>query len=252
MIVAGNWKMNMGFQQAIDFLSRFNQLTDKEKDREHFIFFPPASLSALFQKENFYWGGQNVYHQAEGAFTGETSAKTLKEMGAGFCLLGHSERRWTFGETDAEVEKKFSLLQELALIPVLCVGENLADRFDKQKTLKIQLSWIKNYKKYDKLPWKSDHLPPAFQDIPLIIAYEPIWSIGTGDTPSAQEIDETAQYIKEYLSLSSIRMFYGGSVHKNIAKDFSSCSSIDGFLVGGASLDPDHFYSIYQQSRQKS
>ncbi len=249
MIVAGNWKMRMGFQQAIQFLGAFKKLTDKSGQWENFIFFPPACLSLLFQKESFYWGGQNVYHQPEGAWTGETSALTLKEMGASFCLLGHSERRYVFGESDAEVEKKFQLLQELALIPVLCVGENLADRSNKAKILRQQLSWIKNDEKYKSLPWKSEQIPTAFKNIPLIVAYEPLWSIGSGDTPSAQEANETAQFIKEYLPLPSIKVFYGGSVNKDAAKKISNCSFIDGFLVGGASLNPESLYSVYQESR---
>ena len=247
MIIAANWKMNMGFHSAIKFLSRFNNLINKNQDLKNFIFFPPASLSALFQKESFYWGGQNIHYKTEGAFTGETSANTLKEMGANFCLLGHSERRYIFGESDVEIEQKFSLLQELALVPVLCIGESLSHRFEKEKVLKTQLSWIKNYEKYQNLPWKSDLLPSPFQKIPLIIAYEPVWSIGTGDIPSVKEVNEIAHFIKEYLPFSEIKVFYGGSVDQKIAKDFSGCSLIDGFLIGGTSLNPDHLYSIYQQ-----
>ena len=250
MIIAGNWKMNMGFQQGLNFLSRFNGLLDKQKERENFIFFPPACLSLLFQKENFYWGGQNVHHKPEGAWTGETSASVLKEMGAAFCLLGHSERRYTFGESDVDVERKFHLLQDTALIPVLCIGESLSDRFEKQKILQKQLVWIKNYEKYKKLPWKPELLPPAFQNISLIAAYEPLWSLGTGDTPSLEEISETAQFIKEYLPSHSVKVFYGGSVDQKNTAEFSACSFIDGFLLGGASLDPDRFYNIYQESRR--
>ena len=250
MVIAGNWKMNMGFQQGLKFLSRFNSLIDRQKELENFIFFPPASLSLLFQKEDFYWGGQNVHHKVEGAWTGETSASVLKEMGAGFCLLGHSERRYTFGESDVDVEKKFHLLQDVALIPVLCIGESLANRFEKRKILRKQLLWIKNYEKYKKLPWKPDQAPLAFKDISLIVAYEPLWSIGTGDTPSLEEISETAQFIKAYLSAHSVKVFYGGSVDKKNIGGFSGCSFIDGFLLGGASLDPDQFYNIYQESRK--
>ena len=251
MIVAGNWKMKMGFQQALQFLSRFNKLVDKKRELEKFIFFPPASLSLLFQKESFYWGGQNVHHQAEGAWTGETSAKTLKEMGASFCLLGHSERRYTFGESDVEIEKKFSLLQKQALIPVLCVGESLPDRFDKKNFLSRQVSWLKNHKKYQGAsPCPANKLAPAFKNIPFIVAYEPVWSIGTGDTASAQEVDETAQFIKEELSLPQLKIFYGGSLDSKTVKRFTACAFIDGFLLGGASLDPDQFYNIYQQTRK--
>lgn len=247
MILAGNWKMKMGFQQAQDFFTHFKKLVGEKGDLENFLFFPPASLSLLFQKEAFYWGGQNVYHQLEGAFTGETSARVLKEMGAGFCLIGHSERRWVFGESEVDIEKKFHLLQELGLIPVLCVGEAQSDRSNKKKVLGQQLSWIKNYTKYEKLPWKPELLPPAFKEIPFIIAYEPVWSIGTGDLPSIEEIEETARWIKDCLSAFQFPVFYGGSVDKDSAKDFSDSSSLDGLLVGGASLDPDHFYAIYQK-----
>ena len=246
MIFAGNWKMNMGFNQALQFLSEFNQLVDKKTELEKFIFFPPAYLSALFQKESFYWGGQNVYYKTEGAWTGEVSAKVLKEMGAHFCLVGHSERRYIFGETEVEIEKKFSVLQEQALIPILCVGESLSDRFDKNKILVKQLSWIKNYGKYeDKMPFHPERLPAPFKDIPLIVAYEPLWSIGTGDTPSSQEVNETARFIKDYLP--SVRVFYGGSLDPQNIKSFSSCSFVDGFLVGGASIQPQSFYDMYQK-----
>ena len=251
MIIAANWKMNIGFQQAQDFLSQFTDLIDEKQDLENFIFFPPACLSLLFQKESFYWGGQNIHYKTEGAWTGETSAKTLKEMGASFCLLGHSERRYIFGESEIEIEKKFHLLQDLALIPVLCVGESLSARFEKERLLKNQLSWIKNYEKYQNLPYQPDLLPSAFKKTPLIIAYEPLWSIGTGDTPSAKEINETAQFIKEYLSFPSVKVFYGGSVDKENAQNLSSCSFIDGFLIGGASLNPDKLYSIYQQVKKE-
>ena len=249
MIIAGNWKMKMGFQQALQFLSRFNKLVDKKRELEKFILFPPASLSLLFQKESFYWGGQNVHHQAEGAWTGETSAKTLKEMGAHFCLLGHSERRYSFGESEAEIEKKFALLQKQALIPLLCVGESLSDRFDKKIFLKKQLSWVKNHKRLLQKapPWKMDKIAPIFQNTPFIVAYEPVWSIGTGQTPSAQEADETAQFIKEELFLPHLKVFYGGSLDSQTAEKFKTCSFIDGFLLGGASLDPDQFYNIYRQ-----
>ena len=252
MIVAANWKMNMGLNSATKFLLRFKNLTKKEEDIKNFIFFPPASLSFLFQREAFFWGGQNIYHKTKGAFTGESSGKTLKEMGASFCLLGHSERRYIFGESNTEIEKKFQILQELALIPVLCIGENLKARFDKKKPLKNQLSWLKNPKKYKNLPWKTKALPKVFKKTPLIIAYEPIWSIGTGDSPSSQETEETAQFIKEYLALPSLKVFYGGSLDKKSVKKFLKCSFIDGFLLGGASLNPNHFYDIYQQVKSIS
>ena len=239
--------MNMGYHSALEFLNHFKTLVSKKQEEGNFIFFPPLCLSALFQTEKFYWGGQNISHKSEGALTGETSAKTLKEMGANFCLLGHSERRYVFGESDADIEKKFQISQELALIPVLCIGENLKDRFDKEPALRRQVSWIKNYNKYQNLPWKAESLPSAFHKIPFIIAYEPLWAIGSGDLPSCEEIDEAARFIKEYLSYPFLKVFYGGSVSESTARNFSKCLSLDGLLVGGASLNPNQLYNIYQK-----
>jgi len=244
MIVAANWKMNIGFQKATDFIYQFKNQIDIKKDKDNFIFFPPVCLAGLFQTEIFHWGGQNVYHQTQGAFTGETSAQTLKEMGAQFCLLGHNERRSLFGESDAEIEKKFSILMDTALMPLLCIGETKSHRFNKQKILKNQMSWIK---KYDKVPQEPNKLPQTFQDTPFIVAYEPVWSIGTGKTPPTQEIDETAQFIKEYLTPAQVKVFYGGSVDSTNLKNFLYLKSIDGFLIGGASLDPKELYTLYQK-----
>ena len=234
MIISANWKMNMGLKQALDFLSQFKKLLKSEKEREQFLFFPPTCLSFLFQKENLYWGGQNISYKTGGALTGETSAQTLKELGAGFCLVGHSERRYIFGESDFDIEKKFHILQELALIPLLCIGENLDKRLEKEKFLKRQLSWIKTYEKYQNLPWQSEELPPTFRSIPFIIAYEPLWSIGSGETPSSEEVNETSQFIKEYLPFPSAKVFYGGSLDQKTVKKFRNCPLIDGFLIGGS------------------
>ena len=243
MIIAGNWKMNMGYQQSLSFLLNFKKLIKKE-DIDKFIFFPPAGLALLFEKEKFYWGAQNVYQRAEGAFTGENSIRTFKEMGAGFCLLGHSERRYVFGETDVEIEKKFFLLQEQAVIPVLCIGEALSERFQKDKVLLRKLSWIKQYNKYENLPFHPDKLPSSFNNISLIVAYEPVWSIGAGDTPSMSEIEEVVSLIKEYLP--KVKVFYGGGVSAGNVLNLS-CNNLDGFLIGSASLDPHSFYQIYKQ-----
>ena len=247
MIIVANWKMKLGFQESKNFLVQFKSLIAQQPDLEDLIFLPPSCLSMLFQEENFYWGGQNVYSQEEGAFTGETSAKVLKEMGAHFCLLGHSERRHIFGESDAEIEKKFHLLQSLDLIPIVCVGESLDQHSEKEKVLKQQLSWIQKNEKYRSLPWRPEKHPLSFQKIPFLIAYEPLWSIGTGKRPSQEEIHETAQFIKEELSFPELKILYGGSVDEKFAKGFLDSSFVDGFLVGGASLNPKTLYTIYQQ-----
>lgn len=245
MLIGANWKMKMGYQKALSFLSEFKSLIQPE-DMEHFVFFPPAGLSLLFQEESLYWGPQNIYQQKEGAFTGENSAGLFKEMGARFCLIGHSERRFLFGETDSEIEKKFSLLQESSLIPVLCIGEALSERSEKEKHLIKKLSWIKQYTKYDKLPFHPDLLPTPFRKISLFIAYEPLWSIGTGETPSSNEIGEVVALIKDYLP--QVKVLYGGSVDSKNASSLAS-NKLDGFLVGGASLNPQSLYDIYKQTQ---
>ena len=196
MIYIANWKMNMGYKEAQDFLFKFKNYL-KENENEKFVFLPPAFLSGLFQKENFYWGAQNIYSKEKGSFTGENSAEVLQEIGAQFCLLGHSERRYTFGETDIDIEKKFDLAQQKNLIPILCVGELSHEKGDKESVFRRQLSWIRTYAKYQNLPWKPDARPKPFKTLPFIIAYEPVWAIGAGETPSPEEINESHQFIKK-------------------------------------------------------
>ena len=285
----------MGFGQAQQFLSRFKQLVENKPVKQSFVFFPPMGLAGLFQKEDFLWGGQNAHDSPKGAWTGENSALLLKEMGADFCLVGHSERRLCFKESDQDAEKKFRLLYDTGLIPVLCVGEGLEDRAQKQRILKRQLLFLK--KSYqEKAPppaltnserGRSEAAGAANQKTPLeakhprksalsaiepskeakkphkeskplprpgfIVAYEPVWAIGSGKTPSVQEIEESAGFIKEYAGLPDLRALYGGSVNKALAKEFSKkATAIDGFLIGGASLDPDSLYEIYLLSCQKA
>ncbi|MBC6415407.1 MAG: triosephosphate isomerase [Bdellovibrionales bacterium] len=235
--------MNMGYQQALSFLLEFNKLVKKE-DKDSFIFFPPAPLSLIFEKEKFYWGSQNIYQKIKGALTGENSVQLFKEMGATFCLLGHSERRYIFGETDVDIEKKFSLVQEQALIPVLCIGESLSERFQKNKVLIKKLSWIKQYNKYEKLPFHPEKLPPDFKDLSFIVAYEPLWSIGTGEIPSVSELEDVISLIKE--DFPTVKVFYGGSVSLENALSLS-CDKLDGFLIGSESVNPHSFYGIYKQ-----
>ena len=243
MVIAANWKMNIGWQKAQEFLAEFNSLVKKE-ERGHFVFFPPASLSGLFQKESFYWGGQNIHHSARGAWTGENSAQTFKEMGADFCLLGHSERR-SLGETDREVESKFYLALKLALKPFLCIGESANQISHKESFLKKQICWIKNQKEYSSLCEKPS---AGLKHCPFVIAYEPLWAIGSGHSPSCKEIDKTTCFIKEYLAIPSVLVFYGGSVNEILAKEISSSSYLDGLLLGSASLNPQTLYSIYKKT----
>ena len=244
MIYVANWKMNRGFKEAQNFLMEFK---NKIPNQDSFVFLPPALLSGLFQKENLHWGAQNVFLKSKGAFTGENSASVLKEMGAQFCLVGHSERRYSFGETDTEIQRKFDLIHQHQLIPILCIGELIPEKTERDSALKKQLSWLKTYEKYQKLSTDSGR-PEAFKKIPFIVAYEPVWAIGTGKTPDPFEVNETHHKIKEYLQIQNVPVFYGGSVNSENAQAFSQQKHVDGFLLGGASLDLEELNKVYERS----
>ena len=248
MIIMANWKMNGGLKQRAEYFSSFKKLLKSEKEQRSFVFFPPAALAAPFSEEPFFWGVQNFHFKIKGAYTGENSLEIFKELGAQFCLLGHSERRYIFGESDSDIEKKFHLAQDLGFIPVLCVGEGTQERDKKDQLLKKQLGFLRTYEKYKNLPWNKNHRSKDFMEIPFIIAYEPLWAIGTGDTPSAEEVSETINFIKQFLSFQKALVVYGGSVNKENARALANQTTIDGFLVGGASLNPSEFYSIYQNA----
>ena len=224
MICAANWKMNINLKEAQDFLVRFKERV-REGEKKDFIFFVPALLSFLFYKQDWKWGGQNGNFERRGAFTGENSLEVFKDLGAQFCLLGHSERRQFFNESSYDIEKKFNLMKELKIKPVLCIGEKKEERGAKEKILTEQLQSFKNEKDF-------------------LISYEPVWSIGTGKTPSSQEVNETLAWIKDFMT-SPVPVLYGGSVNKKTVKSFSNQKGIDGFLIGGSSLNPDDLYDIY-------
>ena len=246
MIYAANWKMNMGVNGGRVFLKNFKKLLQKGEER-YFLFFPPAFLSFLFMNEKLFWGGQNVFFRKNGAWTGENSPEVLGELSARFCLLGHSERRLIFGETGEDIEKKFHLLCSMNILPVLCVGEQESERDQRDQALKKQLNFLQNFESE-----KADHKtnrPKDYEKVPFIIAYEPVWAIGSGKTPSAGEINEIHQMIKNLLPQDNVPVLYGGSVTESNAASFGREPYVDGFLVGGASLKAESFYSIFQAGK---
>lgn len=250
MLVMANWKMNGGLKQRAEYFSKFNQLVKNKEELQNFIFFPPATLSILFSEEPFFWGAQNFYFKKQGAYTGENSIETFKELGARFCLIGHSERRYIFGESDSDIEKKFHLTQTEGLIPVLCVGETQMEREKKNQVLRKQLNFLKTYQKYKNLPLSGSLRPEPFKEIPFIIAYEPLWAIGTGEAASPEEVKEAIHTIKDFLSFhQKALVVYGGSVSHQNVKELTEKGTMDGFLVGSASLNPTEFYSIYKTAK---
>lgn len=244
-IVAGNWKMNLGPTEARDFAASI--LSDLVTVRGvETVLCPPAislpAVHAVLSGTNVKLGAQNMYYMANGAFTGEISPTMLEGL-ADYVILGHSERRMYFGETDDLVNRKAVAAFEHNIRPIVCVGEHLEDR-DAGRTERIITSQV--YGSLKGLP--SSRLEE------LVVAYEPVWAIGTGRAATPKDAADVAALIRALLvemygavEASLIRVQYGGSVTTANAATFASIPDIDGSLVGGASLRPD-FAEIARQT----
>lgn len=241
-LVMGNWKMN-GSRSAS--LALANAIVEGLKGGAQGIAIcvPYVYLSDVqdaIKNTALKLGGQNVANQESGAYTGEISASMLKECGCQYALVGHSERRSYYGDTNEIVAARFCQAQKAGIVPVLCIGETLEEResnttfavIDKQLNAVINLATIDAFKN-------------------AVIAYEPVWAIGTGKTASDQQAQEVHQYIREQIALKSqtvadkIQILYGGSVKPNNAQAIFAMPDIDGGLIGGASLDAESFLTIY-------
>lgn len=248
-IVAGNWKMNKTLDEGIFFVGEIQKrMLDKEKVKV--IFCPP--FTALFNmKDKLDWSffglaAQNMHWEESGAFTGEISVNMLKSCGVDFVILGHSERRHIFGETNAWVNKKVAAALSGGLCPILCIGETLDER-NAGKTGTILSTQLKEGL------WNVD---VKYLDS-LIIAYEPVWAIGTGVTATAGQVKSTHKMIREIIvklypgmKLTHIPILYGGSVKTGNAKELIQTPGVDGFLIGGASLEIESFCSIIDAVKQ--
>lgn len=232
-IIAANWKLNKSPSQARTFFSSFTSAPSKEVTT---VFFPSAvcleTVSVIAKEKQFQFGMQNVYFQGSGAYTGENSAAVLKELGGQFVLVGHSERRSLFGETDDLVQKKAQHIQSLGLTPMICIGETLEERENK-KTYRVLESQIE--------------IGLANLTSQVVIAYEPVWAIGTGRVATEEQVADAHQFIYEQLvkrGCQDTPILYGGSVKADNSKDLIQLPNVSGFLVGGASLEPQSFQSI--------
>ena len=235
-VIAGNWKMNMTKAQTKQFVADFLPLV-KDASSEIVLCVPFTDIHGAYKLtlgSNAKIGAQNVAWADKGAFTGEISAEMLKEVGAEYVIIGHSERRAYFGETDETVNKRLKQALANGLKPIVCVGETLDERESglTEDVLKRQL-----IKGLDGVKGAGD----------IIIAYEPVWAIGTGKTATPQMANETIGYIrriaKDLLS-EDFSILYGGSMNAANAKDLLAQSEIDGGLIGGASLKPNDFSII--------
>ncbi|MBD1372255.1 triose-phosphate isomerase [Hazenella sp. IB182357] len=240
-IIAGNWKMYKTATDARRFMQAINQ-TDWASELDIVICAPSITIPALIEElkgteRGIAIGAQNVHWEEEGAFTGEISVSMVKEVGARYVIIGHSERRTLFGETDEMVNKKVKRVLEAGLIPIVCVGESQTER-EQGRTNEVV----------------GMQVEAAFQGIEkkdmtkVIVAYEPVWAIGTGlaSTPTdaemvIAEIRRQISHLYDVETAESVRLQYGGSVKPNNIKSFLASPNIDGALVGGASLAADSF-----------
>ena len=245
-IVAANWKMNMTQTEATAFVSTFLLEMGEARDVEVVIVPPFTAIAAvnaaLEGAQDIKVGAQNMHWERSGAFTGEISPAMLRDLFVRYVVLGHSERRTLFGETDEIVNRKVQAAHEAMLRPILCVGESLAQREagEVEKVLTTQLKG-------------SLAGLGAKELLETVIAYEPVWAIGTGKTATTEQAQEAQAFIRGVLAgisdqgtADKMRIQYGGSVKPDNARKLMSQPDIDGALVGGASLDPRSFAQIVQ------
>lgn len=240
--IAGNWKMYKTAAEAAKFAEEFKNIYLKT-DVKVAICAPFTHLKLLveaFAGTGIKVGAQNMHFEDEGAYTGEISGKMLKEIGVDYCIIGHSERRQYFGETDETVNKKLHAAYKHGVLPILCVGEILKER-DEGNANKVVSSQLKGALK---------NLDEG-QISRLTVAYEPVWAIGTGRTATPEQADEMCGHIRNVIIelygeeiADEVVIQYGGSVKPDNASELMNMYEIDGALVGGASLEPDSFLEI--------
>ncbi len=241
-IIAGNWKMHYTVDEAVKTANELKGLV-KDAEADVVICAPYIQLPALVKElegTNVKVGAQNMHFEEKGAFTGEISPEMLTSLGVEYVIIGHSERRQYFNETDETVNKKLQAAYRHGLIPILCVGESLEDR--EGGTTK---SVIENQINKAFLEVSPDNARDT------VVAYEPIWAIGTGKTATSEQANETISEIRDMISslygagiAASVRIQYGGSVKPDTIKEQMAMSDIDGALVGGASLKAEDFSKI--------
>ena len=245
-IVAGNWKMNCTFNEADDLVNGImEKLEGTELPRETQLIicppFPYLEMTSDYANDSYFMvGAQNVSDQEKGAYTGEVSAEMLESMEIDYCIVGHSERRGYYGETDKIVAAKVDKLLAHGLKPIVCVGEVLEER-EAGKQLDVVKRQVEE---------GLFHLTPE-QMKEVVIAYEPVWAIGTGKTATPEQAQEIHAHIRSLLTAKygkeladDISILYGGSCKPSNAKELFACPDIDGGLIGGASLKAEDFVAI--------
>ncbi len=233
-LIAGNWKMNGMLQDSLSFVDELT--ANPAPEHVEIALMPPYTLlhplSKPFAEKGIRLGAQSMYFEKSGAFTGSVSPLMLRDAGCHYVILGHSERRDIMHEDNALLRKKLDAAWDSGLEPILCIGEHLEEREagTTNEVLKGQLSVLEG----------------TDTSLPLTVAYEPVWAIGTGKTASPEQVSETHAFIHQELARlgRSCRVLYGGSVNAANAESLMACEGVDGALVGGASLKADSFMEI--------
>ncbi|WP_125704817.1 triose-phosphate isomerase [Lacticaseibacillus daqingensis] len=242
-IMAGNWKMNKNPEETQAFLDGIKGKLPDASVVESVIAAPAIDLTTLVAGAKgtpLKTAAENSYFEDEGAFTGETSPKALKEMGLDYVVIGHSERRGYFHETDEDINKKAKAILKNGLLPIICCGETLEQREAGQTN-----DWVASQVEAALAGLSADDVKKS------VVAYEPIWAIGTGKTATADQAQEVVAHIRATIKNlydvetgDAIRILYGGSVKPANVKELMAKEDIDGGLVGGASMDPESFVAL--------
>ena len=237
-----NWKMNKNIDESIDFLNKLKN-KDLSISNSQVIICPSfLSLSINHEKNNkINFGAQNVSYSDRGSFTGEISINMLENINCEWVIIGHSERRILFNEKDVDVSNKIKIVYDSSLSPILCIGESLQQKNNNQTDIILE---TQIQSAFSKINFKKDKN--------ILIAYEPVWAIGTGVAAEIDVIEKNMKLIKKIINKIStnncnIYLLYGGSVNEDNAADIFNLTDVNGFLIGGASLEVESFYGIYKQ-----
>ncbi|MBC6443884.1 MAG: triose-phosphate isomerase [Alphaproteobacteria bacterium GM202ARS2] len=233
-LIVANWKMHKNRAQAIEWVCQLTHLHKQQPTAARMVLCPPFALLEIlrpFCDETIALGGQDCHPEEEGAYTGDTSAMLLADLDCRFVVLGHSERRAAHHENNEQVARKAQQAQKQGLCPIICIGETR-----KQRDSGHALDALKQQAQESTHGISGNY----------VMAYEPIWAIGSGTTPQPQDIDDVAQAVNAHLNHQPATFLYGGSVTDKNARDFVASGIYRGLLVGGQSLDAQRFYAIAQ------
>ncbi|MFA6918780.1 MAG: triose-phosphate isomerase [Patescibacteria group bacterium] len=243
-IIIANWKMNLTPTQSADLATELKENLGETDDSEVVIcpsFSAMSLVSEQIKKSNLILGSQNISWMEKGAFTGEESVGNVQEFDCKYAIVGHSERRQNLGETDEMINKKISICLNEGITPIFCIGETFQEKQDGTTDHKLYAQIREGLKKIDLLPHEN-----------MVVAYEPIWAIGTGQAITPADAEKAFKLIYQNLIdlwpltivNNNVRIIYGGSVDENNSQEFAQIDMINGFLVGGASLNSDKFSQI--------